>query len=265
MVEADTPVISSASRAFRYGDGLFETIRMDNDYITHFEAHMDRLFAGMEALQFEPTKLFSRDFLNSEIRKLVGKNKLSGSVRIRLTVFRREGGLFDPVNHQPNYIIEAGALPENYSRLNENGLVIDLYQGGCRHFDRFSSFKTNNHLVYTLAALEAKKKRVNECLVQNTAGNICDGTLSNVFWVKDSQVFTTPLSEGGIAGVMRKFLLETKPGGFSYSEKPLTIPALLEADEVFLTNGLYRIRWVRSFQDKIYNCVVGAQIYRQIS
>lgn len=265
LVEAGNPVISAASRAFRYGDGLFETIRMDKEVMPHFEAHMDRLFSGISILQLEPTKHFTREYLNTEIRKLVHKNKLSVSVRIRLSVFRGEGGLFDPENHHPIFIIEASNLPENYSRLNENGLVVDVFEGVCRHFDSLSALKTNNHLVYALAAIDAKKRRLNECLVQNNTGNICDGTLSNIFWIKSGQIFTPPLTEGGIGGVMRKFLLDTKPGGFSFAEKELSISALQEADEVFLTNGLYKIRWVRAFRDKIYDCVVASQIYRLIS
>ncbi len=265
LLPADQPVVSGQSHAFRYGDGIFETIRMDNRHMPFFELHMDRLFRGMSVLQFETSRIFTPSLIQQEIEKLVQKNKLSGSVRIRLTIFRGEGGLFDPVNHHPNYLIEAHDLPDQYNRLNENGLVLEVFDVVRKQADVLSGFKTCNHLPYVLAAIDAKKRRVNECLVLNTSGRICDASISNIFWVKEGEIFTPPLSEGGIDGVMRRFLLSNSLEGFTFSEKVLPVSDLMEADEVFLTNALYKIRWVQQCRDKQYNCLAATAIFRQLS
>ena len=265
ILPAEELVISGQSHAFRYGDGLFETIRMDHGQMPFFDRHMDRLFRGLSALYFECPRLFSPAFLHQEIDKLVQKNRIKGSARIRLTLFRGEGGLFDPEHHHPYFFIEATALPEQYNRLNENGLVVDVFDAVRKHADRVSSFKTCNHLPYVLAAIEAKKRRVNECLLLNTEGRICDATISNLFWVKQGNIFTPPLSEGGIDGVMRRYLLENPFEGFLFSEKPLDPAELMEADELFLTNALYKIRWVKQLGHKEYHCLAASRIFSMLA
>jgi len=80
--------------------------------------------------------------------------------------------------------------------------------------------------------------------------------------VKKDKVFTPPLTEGCVAGVMRRFLLEKIPEtDLTLHEKVLTEEELLKADEVFLTNALYGIRSVSCIKDALYNNTIAAQLY----
>ena len=89
--------------------------------------------------------------------------------RIRLMVFRGNGGIFDPENLLPNYIIETWPLA-NEARLNENGLVLDIFPDAKKSCDIFSNFKSNNYLPYIMAGLYAKKNKLNDCIVLNSFG-----------------------------------------------------------------------------------------------
>ena len=264
LLDQDSPIIRANNRGLRYGDGLFETLKMERGKIRHWDLHMTRLFSGLAALKFVCPKLFTPEFLWTELSRTAEKNKVSKRGRIRLTLIRGNGGLFDPENLQPNYIIEATELPEQYFRFNENGLVIDVFPDARKSCDAYSSLKHNNYLPYVMAALYAKEHQLNDCLLLNQYNRICDSTIANLFWVKDSQVYTNPISEGPVAGTMRQFLLNRLAEEGNPVIEAITSPdELLSADELFLTNAAYGIRWVGRFRDKIYSNQTSSKIYSQ--
>lgn len=246
-------VIKQDNRSLRYGDGLFETMKMIDGKIILEEYHFERLFAGMEDLQFKKPTYFTAAFLKDEIENLCKKNKHNKYARIRLMVFRGSGGLYDAENNLPNYIIESSVL-ESSTELNSNGLIIDVYKDAKKSCDKFSNIKTNNFLPYAMAAFYAKENKLNDCILLNTYERICDTTIANIFIIKNKIIYTPPLSEGCIAGVTRRWMLENLSTSFKIFEKPLTQNDLLTADEVFLTNSISDLRWVKGFGDKNYDC-----------
>jgi len=153
------------------------------------------------------------------------------------------------------YIIECWPLDESINKLNENGLVIDVYPDARKSRDIFSNLKSSNFLPYTMAAIYAKENKLNDCLLLNESGNIADATTANLFIIKDGMITTPALSEGCVNGVMRRYLLERLKGedrGFKTEESIITIDNLLHADEVFLTNAIKGIRWVKRFRGTTY-------------
>lgn len=247
-----TAVITPDSRSLRYGDGLFETMKTVNGSIQLGNYHFERLFSGLKRLQFEIPKYFSSSFLEKKIAELCKKNNHGALVRVRLMVFRGNGGLFDPSDHLPNYIIQTWRLtPE--AGLNSNGLIIDIYPDAIKVIDGLANLKSNSFLPYTMAALHAKKLLINDCVLLNNHHRICDTSIANIYIIKGQTIFTPPLSEGCIAGVTRRFILETlTTSGFKIEEKPLTTPELENAEEVFLSNSIRGIRWVKQFRNNFY-------------
>ncbi|MGE5108815.1 MAG: aminotransferase class IV, partial [Sphingobacteriales bacterium] len=212
--------ISPDSRAFRYGDGLFETIIVRNGVIRLASLHFERLFNGLRLLRFEIPKLFEASGLQKNILAVCKKNN-HDNARVRLAVFRGDGGLYDPENLQPNYVIQSWALAEHVLEMNQNGLVIDIYPSAHKTMDAFANIKSSNYLPYVMAAFYAKENKWNDCLVLNTNGRIADSTIANIFILKEDVLYTPPLSEGCVAGVIRKFLLENQTlFGFKIIEKP---------------------------------------------
>ena len=264
IVPAATPIASADSRAIRYGDGLFETMKWKAGTIMLADDHFARLWSGMKKMHFKIPPFFQPEKLLEEIQQLCLKNN-HPFARIRLCVFRGNGGLNDAVDHKPNYTIQTWQLPPTTGQLNENGLQICLYKDGVKAIDGFANLKHNNFLVYSMAALFSKSQRCNDALVLNSAGNICDSTIANIFIIKENIIYTPPLSEGCIAGITRKQLLITLPAlGFKVMEKAINTQDILEADEVFLTNAIQHIKWVSGFDNVVYGNKRILDIYKSL-
>lgn len=261
MTPAATPLVGAGSRAFRYGDGLFETMRADRGGVHLGDFHFDRLFAGMKTLQLSLPALVTAGELRRQIQLTIAKNAIAGDARVRLAVFRGDGGLYEPDGPGGGYVIEAWPIQPKPS-LNENGLVLGVYEAAKKSCDLLANIKTSNFLVYVMAALHAKAQRWNDALVLNVSGRVADSTIANVFWVKDRTLYTPPLSEGGVAGVMRRHLLQRLPAsGLVVREQPVSVAELENADELFLTNAITGIRWVRQFNDKLFSCSLTTSLY----
>lgn len=260
-----TPVINAANRGLRYGDGLFETMKCLNGKIILNDEHFARLWKGMQLLQFELPKHFTPEKLHQEILNLAIKNNHLKAARIRLTILRGEGGLYDAINQQPNYIIQTWALLNDTESLNSNGLVMGIYKDCKKSCDILSNIKHNNYLPYVMAALKAKKEKWNDAVVLNTFGTVCDTTIANIFFIKERIIYTPALQDGCVAGIMRQhFIKQLKQTDFPCIEKIITIEELLDADEVFLTNSIYNLRWVQQIQEKEYGKSMIQKIYTTI-
>jgi branched-chain amino acid aminotransferase len=262
IIPAEDPLVSAGNRGLRYGDGLFETMRVINGRIALHYLHFDRLFNGLSVLQFQCPTSFTPAYLAEAVLALCRKMNIEKGARVRLNVVRGNGGLFDPGNHIPNVIIEATPL-ETPLAIQEQGLVVDIYTPVRKHYDVLANIKSNNYLPYVLAALHARENRLDECLLLNTTGRVCDATIANVFWVKEDRIYTPPLSEGGVGGVMRRYLIENVPKQHAIREEPLTPEVLEQADEVFLTNAIMGIKWVGRYRDKEYSNQMATLLYNE--
>ncbi len=260
-----TSVIGADNRGFRYGDGLFETLKMKNGQLINEDEHFARLWNGMNVLQFEIPKQFTPDKLQYEIALLLKKNGHENTARIRLNAFRGSGGLYDAKNYFPNYIIQTWALPKVNGALNSNGLIAGIYDKAKKSCDILSNLKHNNYLPYVLAALQARKEKWNDAILLNTFGRICDTTIANIFLIREGIISTPVLSEGCVAGVMRKKIIqELIRFQFKVEEKEITVDDLLNAEEVFFTNSIYNMRWVQRIENKEFSNVVTKKIYDAI-
>jgi len=237
-------VISADNRSFRYGDGLFETIRYQNGAMPLWELHQERLFRSLQTLGFQPPGYFSPQLLHREIDELARRNKLANA-RVRVTIYRGEGGLTDRHPLAMGYLIQTWPL-DSSPVLNSNGLIIGIYPEARKANDIFSNLKSNNFLPYVQAALFARHNHWNDALVLNGHDRIADSTIANIFWVRDQRIFTPPLSEAPVNGVMRRYLLQQAP----IHEIPATADELMHADEIFLTNAVRGIQWVGGIENR---------------
>ena len=261
FIDDSNPIIQANNRGFRFGDGVFETMKFKKGKIIFLDEHLSRLWQGLKRFQFELPKLFTPDYLESQILALIQKNKHSAA-RIRLTIFRGNGGLYDPENLHPNFIIESWNLPETNGDLNENGLQCILFKDGLKSVDAYSNLKHNNYLPYLMGALQAKKMKCNDAIIFNAKLNICDSTIANVFLIKENIIYTPALSEGCIAGIMREFVInELRKNNFNVVEQSITETDLANADEIFLTNSIYNMRWVSAIDSINYQNKITREIY----
>jgi len=263
IYEEGQTVLAITDHSYRYGDGLFETMKGTAGAIMFKEDHFERLYSGLRILKINVPALFTKQYIEDQIKDLCKKNDCRGLARIRLSVSRGSGGLYD-CDNKFSYSIECWPLEER--GLNENGLVIDIFPEARKSIDAFSNLKSANYLPYTMAAVWAKENKLNDALVLNAHGRICDASIANVFWVKDEVIFTPPLSEGCVAGVMRKKILDLaiRRQGFLVKESVLTESTLFDADEIFLTNVTSGIKWVKASRDTIYNNTISSKIFCEL-
>jgi len=250
LVEAGAAAVKVTDHSYRYGDGLFETMKVVEGRIALAPLHFERLWHGISELKLSLPAKISPQLLENEIHELCRKNNCELAARVRLSVSGGEGGLYDG-DWQVRYVIECWPLTSAGNELNQQGLIIDVYPDARKSCDKFSNLKSASHLPYAMAARFAKDRNWDDCLLLNSFNRICDSTIANIFWIKEGRVFTPPLAEGCIAGVMRKHLIEKlKPTRFAVQEKSCEIGDLESAKEIFLTNAIRGIRWVAKFRGR---------------
>lgn len=254
LIPADTFSIMAGNRSYLYGDGLFESIRVINGRAINIPNHFLRLAEGMEALQMKPPANFSAEFFEEEVAQLIAENKIEKGGRVRLSVDRKPGGFYLPSSNHVDYYIEAYPLEENKFMLNERGYNIDLYHDIKKDISPLSTYKTKNGLIYIMAKIKAKDEGLDDMLIQNYKMGIIEGGSSNLFVVSNGVLYTPGLDLGPLGGTMRmqviNIALENQIKVYECNISPQN---LLVADEVFLTNAIQGVIWVKSYRTKEYD------------
>ena len=242
-------------RAAFFGDGLFETIRAFEDKTPFWSLHWERLSLGLKALGFEVPTWWTSDYFEKEITKTS-----PGNARIRLTVWRSPGGFYLPTDDTPQYLVTTEPLQSDSFEWLGAGLEICLCETVRLPVDSLSGIKILSGARYVAAAREARAKGMDDALVLNTHGRVCEATASNIFWIKGDIVFVPPSFDGQINGTLQKLLYTLlQEEGWRVREKPTLVEDILGADEVFLTNAIRGIRWVRKFEGTVYDCALSSQ------
>lgn len=251
---SDEPSINHSNRAFRYGDGLFETIYASGTEPQFLDLHVNRLHQGMRVLKMQIPGFLHRDYLKRNITSLLQKNRYYGGARVKLTVYRDGIGLFTPETNEIGVLVESSELEFDKYTLNEKGYTIGIFKEVVKPNNILSNIKHCNALIYILAGLHKKEHAWDECMILNEKLHLCESISSNLFLLKDKQIYTPALEEGCVAGTMRQTMLELLQNT-EYTinaNASLTVQDLLLADEVFLTNAINGIRWVLAFEKKRY-------------
>ena len=246
--------------AFRYGYGLFETMLVRDGAIQLVEYHMDRLFSGMAQLHMALLPSLTPAALAAAVLATARYNGLQHFCRVRLQVFPKHGRVYSPGPLESGYIMECLEINEADTRWNNDGLSIGIAPGVVKSTDVLSNLKCCNSMVYAVAAQWARANDLDDALICNAGGNVVESSIANIFWVRNGTVFTPPLSEGCVAGVMRKYILAQMP---EIVEKDCSPDDLTDADEIFLTNAIRRIRWVGRMGDKVYGNKITGELIAQ--
>lgn len=263
FMAGDKPLLTVDNRSFRYGDGCFETMKVYQGQLLLADLHFERLIASLHLLHFHIPAHFTKNYFTGLIKELCRLNDVSELARVRLTVWRAGTGLYDPVDHTPHFIIQCWELPEHIFELNAAGLLLDVFPDAVKSCDKIANVKSNNCLPYVLAALYAKQRHVNETVLLNQHGRVADTTIANIFIVRNNNIYTPPLTEGCVCGVMRKYLLQ-KDLSFRVTEQPLSVEDLETADEIFLSNAIFGIRWVGRFRNSSYGNATSAILHEML-
>ena len=266
LVPSDQPVLQAGNRSFRYGDGLFETIRLMRGEVLFFEEHLRRIKKGMHLLGMESRDDFTFHNLYLLIRHLEQMNDLKGNGRIRMSIFRNEGGLYMPHSNQVSFLLEADPVSTEEYVFNENPLRIEVFTEIAKPKNKFSNIKTSNALLYVMAGIHKQKLGLDECILINDAGRICETIGSNIFVVSNDVIFTPALAEACIEGIMRGKIIDLlRLKGKKIEEGSISIEQVMNADGIFLTNVIEGIKWVGSFRQKRYFNTVSKWLFSELN
>jgi branched-subunit amino acid aminotransferase/4-amino-4-deoxychorismate lyase len=253
ILPSDHPIFEAHNRGFRYGDGLFESMRFLKGKLKFPEMHIDRIQKGMKLLKFDNYSLIDTWFIREKTEELIRRNKVGADARIRLTIFRDSGGFYTPDSNKFAYLLELHKLDDSQYVLNKKGLIIDVYDEVPKPVNILSNSKTSNAMIYVLAGIFKNQNALDEVLILNQNGFLCESVSSNVFVVYDRKLYTPALNEGCIAGVMRQVVMRlAKENNIELVEAQINPDILNEADEVFLTNAAKGIQWVMGYNHKRY-------------
>ena len=243
-------LIPAQSRALRYGDGLFETILCAYGQTIAFELHLERMLEGMKILQFDfESAQFSKEIKDALLQMTanVGKNSRA---RIRISVFRAEGGAYLPISNRPEFWIEMQPITDNFV---QNDLTIGFADTFPLLYSPLSQVKSMNALPYIMAAKIAQNNRWDDAILSNNEGEIAECTASNIFWVKNKDIFSPPLRSACLPGTMRaRVILAAKKLGLAVHEQATSKADLATAEEIFLTNAIQGIRAVAKVAETSY-------------
>ncbi len=266
IFNSDSSPVNHANRAFRFGDGIFETFLCTGTEPQLFDDHYQRLLSAAVLLRFDIVGFPSIENLKKQISLLVAKNKYAPYSRVRITMFRSPGGLYTPENNMPQYIIEQEVLTTEPFELNSKGLFVGVYTDIQKSASPVSQFKTCSSLFFVLAALVKKENGWGDILITNQESRIIEGLSSNLFWIKENRIFTPMISSGCVDGIMRKHTIKiARKIGFAVSETTgATLDSLLNADELFLTNSTQGIRWIVGLNDRRYFLRITRQLSQEL-
>jgi len=253
ILSSDQQIFPVSNRGFRYGDGLFESMRYMNGVLKFPDLHIDRVQKGMKALKLDNSSYIDSWFLREKVDELARRNKTGPDARFRLTVFRDSGGLYSPDSNKMAYVLESQTMDDSQYTFNKKGLIIDVYDELTKSVNILSNLKTCNSLVYVLAGIYKNQNALDEVMILNQHGFLCESISSNLFVVYNRKLYTPSLNEGCIGGVMRQVVMRlAKENGIELVEAQVNPNILNEADEVFLTNATRGIQWVMGYNNKRY-------------
>jgi 4-amino-4-deoxychorismate lyase len=241
--------IDVSDRGLLYGDGLFETMAVRNGRVTSWPRHMARLLAGCERLGIPAVDTVQ---LAQESAGL-----LAGAVRgvLKIIVTRGSGGrgYRVPEAVAPRRILQLHPWPDFPSTAGEAGVAVRLCTMRLSHNPRLAGIKHLNRLEQVLARQEWDDPRIPEGLMMDVDEHLVEGTMSNLFLVREEMLLTPDLRRCGVAGIMRSIVLDLAERlALSARIQPLDITDLQAADEVFLCNSLFGIWPVSAVDGRRY-------------
>ncbi len=253
--------LSHTNRAFKYGDGIFETIKIQHNKVVFWEDHYFRLMASMRMLRMKIPMEFTLEFLENEILK-TAKHIEANFIRVRLNVFRKDGGLYTPLTNEIDYLLEAVEI----TSVPKEVYKVDLYKDFYNYSGLLSTVKTTNRMLNTLAGVFAKENDFDNCVLLNEHKNVVEVLNGNIFIIKDNVIKTPPVSDGCIKGIIRKKLIEIiqKHPDYTLEEVSISPFEIQKADEVFITNAIIGIQPVTNYRKKEFSVNVSTKLQNNL-
>lgn len=244
----------SNNRSFLYGDGVFETLKVRNQKILFLEDHYFRLMASMRIVRMEIPMNFTMEFFEEQILNTVKANQCTNSARVRITVYRNEGGFYLPETNVVSYIIQVTPLKTNEYSFDIIPYEVDLYKDFYVSKQLLSTIKTTNKMIQITGSIFAKENGLQNCLLLNDEKNVIEALQGNFFMLMKNKLITPPIADGCLNGIMRKNIIALAKSieSIEVVEASISPFDLQKADELFITNVIKGIQSITKYRKKEY-------------
>lgn len=251
------PILNYNNRGFKYGDALFETIKVVNLECRFLEDHYFRVMASMRMIRMEIPMYFTMEFFENEIIKTVKYNKLENA-RVRFTIYRDDGGLYLPLNNKINFLIEVEPLNVQI----KSSYVVDLFKDFYVYSGLLSTLKTTNKLTNVLAGIYANENNYDNCILLNERKHVVEVINGNIFLVFGKIVKTPPIEDGCVKGIIRKKIIShlEEQSNYTIEETSISPFDLQKADEIFISNSIIDIQPVTNYRKSSYKIQLAAAL-----
>ncbi|WP_396174903.1 aminotransferase class IV [Flavobacterium sp.] len=259
--------LSVNNRSFLYGDGVFETLKIVDNTILFFEDHYFRLMASMRIVRMEIPLSFTLEFLESQILSLVNQLAIENSARVRITVYRNEGGYYAPNQNSVSYVVQAAPLSDKTYTIEKSNFEVDLYKDFAVTKQLLSTLKTTNKMVHVTASIFAKENQLESCLLVNDSKNVIEAISGNLFMLMGNTLITPPISEGCLNGIMRKQIitLAKQFETIDFVEREISPFDIQKADELFITNVIQGIQPITKYRKKEFEIKLALQLLEKLN
>jgi len=234
--------VSILDRGFCYGDALFETMRVYSGKIFHLDLHLDRLERGADQIYMKLPE--SREHIKKILYDTFNRNQGADAV-IRMTISRGEGilGKLWQADTSPTLAVHVRPYSSPPNEWYQNGVSISLIPNSAAKLGGLQEqIKSANYLSQILARKQAEDQNSVDGIMINEQGEICDGTISNIFVVKEGKLYIPAVNSYVLAGVTRQVVIKLATEiGIPFEEKTITADDVLKGDELFLTNTGWEI------------------------
>ena len=250
------------NRAFLYGDGVFETVKIINNTILFLEDHYFRLMSSMRILRMEIPMNFTMEYFEEQIKLVTNANDYSDAIRARITIYRDPGGYYLPETNAISFLIHSVPLENKMYAMNSDAYEVDLYKDIYVSKQLLSTLKTTNKIINITASIYAKENDLQNCLLLNENKNVVEAIQGNIFMLMDNKLITPPVSEGCLNGIMRKQIiaLAKKIDKIEVFEEPISPFDLQKADELFITNVIKGIQPITKYRKKEYKTAFSQKV-----
>lgn len=261
LVTQDTNILTQ-NRAFLYGDAVFETVKIVDGKILFLEDHYFRLMSSMRVVRMEIPMNFTMEYLEEQMVSLAKANDCVNSSRVRITVFRNDGGYYLPHTNDVSFLIHVNSIASKLYSFEKAIYEVDLFKDFYITKQLLSSIKTTNRMLNITASIYAQENGLDNCLLLNDTKNVVEAIQGNIFMVVGNKLITPPVSEGCLNGVMRKQVLSLakKINSLEVVEEIISPFDLQKADELFVTNIIKGIQPITKYRKKEFNDFIANEL-----
>lgn len=254
IVTQETNILTQ-NRAFLYGDAVFETVKIVEGKILFLEDHYFRLMASMRVVRMEIPMNFTMEYMDDQILSLVKTSGFMDSARVRITVYRNDGGYYLPKTNEVTFLIHVNPIDSKLYKIEKAIYEVDLFKDFYVTKQLLSSIKTTNRMLNITASIYAHENGLDNCLLLNDSKNVVEAIQGNIFMVVGNKLITPPVSEGCLNGVMRKQIISVakKINSLEVLEEIISPFDLQKADELFITNVIKGIQPITKYRKKEFN------------